>query len=589
MKDFFAEIDETGAVVSLEEGTVDDVPSSMLEVVSQIIIAGATETRFLWLPAGTKRACRVTVSPLATEGIQTRSAHVTGTWLDELPAGMTVREVDILTLVALGLSNAEIAGNLTLSTRTVTTHVYQIMQKLGASNRTSAAVSAVDQGLLRVPFPGKPHDALELISLGRILRQGPAASHRVARRTLAPLKIGAVFPLNGCAALDGIEMAQGTQLAVDELNARGIAGRKVELEIISVDVLDFEEVHRALEALAGRQVDALVAGYHAQSSVTQEFAASTGIPYLHSATMDALSERVRDDPSRFSSVFQVCPGDAGYIPHFVETMSTFRAQGLWRPSSRTLAVIRSAWIEADLGLSHAYEVADRNGWELEVMEVDHRDPGGSVRLADHLRRSEPAAAFLGNFLVRDAVTFMNAFVIDPSDTLLYFQYSPSVPEFRRAVGRNADGIVWATVTGTYSDKTARDFAERYTRRFGSHPGRSHAGIAYDRIALLGQAWRAAHNPKDPRAVTGELRRLIHRGVNGVYFLGDESQTALSFPGRTADMSLAQAHLVFQIQEGQHRILSPAPYADSSFRTPEWFSARASGGSRPDVARTGENT
>ena len=39
---------------------------------------------------------------------------------------------------------------------------------------------------------------------------------------------------------------------------------------------------------------------------------------------------------------------------------------------------------------------------------------------------------------------------------------------------------------------------------------------------------------------------------------------------TADPSLGQAHLTFQIQDGVHRILRPAPYGEAAYRTPPWF-------------------
>jgi branched-chain amino acid transport system substrate-binding protein len=60
-------------------------------------------------------------------------------------------------------------------------------------------------------------------------------------------------------------------------------------------------------------------------------------------------------------------------------------------------------------------------------------------------------------------------------------------------------------------------------------------------------------------------------VNGGYHF-DDAQGALSYPEMTRDPSLGQAHLVFQIQDGEHRILGPAPYAQASFRAPSWIPA-----------------
>jgi DNA-binding NarL/FixJ family response regulator len=60
---------------------------------------------------------------------------------------LTGRETDVLRLLAKGLSNAEIAGQLHLSEGTVRNHVSAILDKLGVSDRTQAAVVAIQHGL----------------------------------------------------------------------------------------------------------------------------------------------------------------------------------------------------------------------------------------------------------------------------------------------------------------------------------------------------------------------------------------------------------------------------------------------------------
>ena len=60
---------------------------------------------------------------------------------------LTAREVEILTLVAQGMSNQEIAEKLVISERTVRTHVTNILGKLHLANRTQAALYALREGL----------------------------------------------------------------------------------------------------------------------------------------------------------------------------------------------------------------------------------------------------------------------------------------------------------------------------------------------------------------------------------------------------------------------------------------------------------
>ena len=66
---------------------------------------------------------------------------------DEVGADLTPREREVLALLATGMSNGEIAARLMLSVGTVRLHVSNILAKLGAPNRTSAAIIAVKHGL----------------------------------------------------------------------------------------------------------------------------------------------------------------------------------------------------------------------------------------------------------------------------------------------------------------------------------------------------------------------------------------------------------------------------------------------------------
>src|SRR5512139_1077718 len=71
---------------------------------------------------------------------------------------LSERELEILKLLATGLSNKEIASQLFLSVNTVKVHLRNIFGKLGVQSRTEATVMAIQRGYVVVPGAGPAND-----------------------------------------------------------------------------------------------------------------------------------------------------------------------------------------------------------------------------------------------------------------------------------------------------------------------------------------------------------------------------------------------------------------------------------------------
>ncbi|MEZ5716371.1 MAG: hypothetical protein R3D85_15160 [Paracoccaceae bacterium] len=66
-----------------------------------------------------------------------------------------------------------------------------------------------------------------------------------------------------------------------------------------------------------------------------------------------------------------------------------------------------------------------------------------------------------------------------------------------------------------------------------------------------------------------IRKIQYRGVAGLYRFDNESQSGTSYPNQTDDPESGQAHLFFQVQDDAHKIIAPAPFAESAFQ-PAWW-------------------
>jgi DNA-binding NarL/FixJ family response regulator len=93
----------------------------------------------------------VLLAPSITRRLIEQFARAARPEADGLPdalAELTSREVDVLRLVARGLSNAEIAAELVLGENTIKTHVAHLLSKLGLRDRVQAVVLAYETGLV---------------------------------------------------------------------------------------------------------------------------------------------------------------------------------------------------------------------------------------------------------------------------------------------------------------------------------------------------------------------------------------------------------------------------------------------------------
>ncbi|MFC6082741.1 response regulator [Sphaerisporangium aureirubrum] len=88
------------------------------------------------------------LAPGVTRRLISEFARLRPRMASPLLAELTPREIDVLRLVAEGLTNAEIAPRLVVSEETVKTHVSRVLRKLGLRDRVQAVVTAYESGLI---------------------------------------------------------------------------------------------------------------------------------------------------------------------------------------------------------------------------------------------------------------------------------------------------------------------------------------------------------------------------------------------------------------------------------------------------------
>lgn len=565
-------LNEDGKLVEVltrpQGGRGEEIPREWLEMARAVLRVDIDQLNFIWHTLG---------GDWISVKLQTERDRINPTVLlqyrsTDPPYDLTPRELDVVTVIAAGFGNEAIAFHLDISRRTVDKHVERIFAKTQTYTRSGIAALAVDQGLLKLPFPVR-NESFPL-NIGKVveLSKQPASELSNARKIVrAPIVVGMPLPLQGMGSADAVEMLNGAQLAVDQLNwSGGVLDREIKLLAVDCDITNPRQIKSALNQLADEDAAAITIGYSYADPSIFELASAYEAPYLHASTLNHVVDWVRGDPTRFSNIFQTCASDINYGKGMARFLSWLMATAQWAPSNRRIAIIQPPWPGLDIGLNAIDAELEGKDWSISQIEAANSHQPDWTAVVNELNHIDPSVVLFASYMVEHSIAFQRAFRKSPSRALVYKLYSPSVPIYREMLGPDANGVLWATTTGVYSDAIGQTFQQSFLMRHGRRPGRSHAGIAYDRVNLLAGAWSRVGSAWNHSAVVTDLRKSIYRGVNGAYFFGNSGQVGLTFPDDTQDPSISQAHLVFQIQRGRQTILSPSPYAEGRFEMPEWL-------------------
>lgn len=385
------------------------------------------------------------------------------------------------------------------------------------------------------------------------------------------VKIGIIAPVTGPYSGDGQEMVRGAEMAVAELNDNGgVLGQTVEL--ITADVADLapENFIKAAERLVSSEgVSAAFAGYTTATSNEFDIFAAAGVPLFHTNTLQANTDYVVDNG--ITNVFQCCPTEIWYASGFIKLMQEWIDSGAWNPSSKTAAVISS---------NDAYSISIANvfqegikelGWQITMYEevaVPYADWGPQL---SKIRSNPPGLIFITDYLASDLASFSKQFAEAPTNSLVYQQYGPSVPEYLELAGDSANGVVWSTTIGTLPDAIGDSFRKRYRELYNSEPGLSQSGAQFDMVRLWARAAAQADGAANFEAVCNFVKSGLFRGVVGTYAFDQTELTAVPYPDKVSDPSLAMPHLTYQIQKKEQVLISPTPYTNGSFQLPSWVS------------------
>jgi branched-chain amino acid transport system substrate-binding protein len=383
------------------------------------------------------------------------------------------------------------------------------------------------------------------------------------------IKIGSASPVSGPYSGDGQEMTRGQELAIDEINANGgVLGRQLELVVADVEDLAPEKMVNAARRLTNEGVAAVFCGYTSTTSAEYDVYAEYGAPMFHLNTFQPNADYVADNA--ITNIYHSCPTEVWYGPGFIQFMQRLIDGGAWTPSSESAAVITSN-DPYSISIAQTVEAGLRElGWEIVVSEEVTAPLTEWGPVLAKVRQNPPGLVFHADYIPGDLASFQQQFRSDPTPSLMYQQYGPSIPEYLELAGEDADGVIWSTVIGTLNDEIGQRFKDAYREAYDAEAGLSQSGGQFDLVHVWAQSAALAGDPMAFDGVNANLQRLTYRGVSGTYRYEPGELTAIPYPDAVNDPSLGMPHLTFQIQDQQQVLIDPEPYTEGQFQLPEWL-------------------
>ncbi|WP_422026471.1 ABC transporter substrate-binding protein [Roseovarius sp.] len=396
-----------------------------------------------------------------------------------------------------------------------------------------------------------------------------------------PIVIGCPAPLTGIVAADGIEFRRGIEMAADEINEMGgILGRPVQPVFVDTESKGDDVVIQACQRLLDRDnASALIAGYNLETGTAlHDVAADGGVVAMHTNTVAVHDELIKSDPERYWGVFQYDPPETVYGTGLLKFLADIEAAGTFKRPNKKLAIVTGPGTYSVNIANALNDHAAEFGYEVslyETVKVPVTDWGPTLA---KLRADPPAVIAVTHFYTSDQAQFMNQFMTDPTDSLIYMQYGASLAAFRDIAGDNSVGVTYATVIGALQDEIGMAFADAYKARFGENAspnggGQTYTGLhAYAVAAALAGGVGGPYEEEQNRRVADRLRSLIFRGPMGTLRLHPDTQSAWSYPSEVNDPSLGMPHVVSQIQDKAKDgvLIAPWPYEQGAFQMPPWM-------------------
>jgi len=380
--------------------------------------------------------------------------------------------------------------------------------------------------------------------------------------------LGVLGAFAGPFAADAVEGYNGALLAAKEINAAGgVNGYTLKVEQFDTKEMTPDAVLAAVERLkATSDLGAIITPFGSLSGFEMDYISEIGVPYMVAANSNQYRSIIQPDPESYPNVWSLAPSYDAYQTELPKVLDAIISQGVFTPEDKTYAIIGSDNPYSMPIYQGLKKAMDADGWKMTFDDVVPPVEINDWRvMLSQIRRDPPAVIINTEASSSNAASFMNQFMEDPTPSLLFIQYAPSVPEFVDLTKNNSTGVLYNMLGGPLSPQVselAKTIGDKYKAEYG-YESSIYGYIVYEMVYLYTDLLKEVGAPQDYAAMSAALSRTDKVMSHGrVKF---DPETHLSMQG--GDYLPIQ---FYQIWEGERVVIYPEHYATGKAQTPPWI-------------------
>ncbi len=386
----------------------------------------------------------------------------------------------------------------------------------------------------------------------------------------ATIKIGVLAPLTGPTAADATDYSRAAGIAVEEINeAGGVCGKdkRYKLEIVEADATNMRNdavvtAFRRLNDTEGLNV--VLTPYASTSNFEIDLMAQANMPYLVSGNAESTRAIIEKDPSKYPTVWSRVPDYGGYFTDLPPLLNQYIDAGKLTLPAKTVYIIGSDDPYGTTIATGLARVFKEVGWEVVGEDtVPFQSVTDWRTQIAKIREINPAVIINTEWSASGSATFFNQFFEQPTKSLVFLQYAPSIPEFQTVTRNQAVGVIYDMLGGAIdSREDTKAISAKFAQKYGAGGYFSVAG--YNAAQLYALCINQGNDPSDRMAIGTCIGKLDVDTPSGR--LAFDPATHLARQGNDY-----MPTLFYQLQpDGKPAIIAPEFVAQAPFITSPWM-------------------